>query len=183
MSSAPPPHAPGKRPAYEPGALLLSPVRYDPDMPRPSTTVAGVLLVFLRVLAGIFVLLELAREWDSLFGDLVRADTTADAALNDPAVGGILLAVVLGIGGILLLIDAVLGILIYRGHNWPRVLVMLFSVISISTVFTAWWVRGEEITLDGTFLSLSLDILLLLALSSRSAAAYARRNERRPEND
>ena len=38
---------------------------------------------------------------------------------------------------------------------------------------------GEEITLEGTFVSLSLDILVLLALSSRSAAAYARRNERR----
>ncbi|MEV8274668.1 hypothetical protein [Microbacterium sp. NPDC077184] len=179
MSSAPPPHVPGKRPAYEPGARLLSPVRYDPDMPRPATTVAGTFLVLLRAIAGAFVLLELAREWDSLFGTV----TASDAALNDPEVRSLLLGVVLVGGGILVLADAVLGILIYRGHNWPRVLVMLFSVISISTVFTAWWVRGEEITLDGTFLSLSLDILLLLALSSRSAAAYARRNERRPEND
>jgi predicted membrane chloride channel (bestrophin family) len=59
------------------------------------------------------------------------------------------------------------------------VLVMLFSVFSITTSFTAWWVAGEEIKIETTFLSLSLDILVLLALSSRSAAAYARRKERR----
>ncbi len=72
-----------------------------------------------------------------------------------------------------------LAILIYRGHNWPRVIVMLIAVFSICSAFTAWWALGEEIRLEGTFVSLSLDILLLLALSSRSAAAYARRNERR----
>ena len=38
-----------------------------------------------------------------------RAGTAADAVLNDPGVRGILLAVVLGIGGILLLIAAVFG--------------------------------------------------------------------------
>ncbi len=172
-------HAPPKRPAYEPGALLLSPVRYDPDMPRPATTVAGSLLVLFRVIAGVLILWEVAREWDTFLADAI----VAEPSLGSPDVKAILLGVVLISGSTFLLIDAVLGILIYRGHNWPRVLVMLFSVISISTVFTAWWVRGEEITLDGTFLSLSLDILLLLALSSRSAAAYARRNERRPEND
>ena len=42
-----------------------------------------------------------------------------------------------------------------------------------------WWAQGQEITINGALLSLSLDILVLLALSSRSAAAYARRNERR----
>jgi hypothetical protein len=58
---------------------------------------------------------------------------------------------------------------------------MIIAVGSISTSFFAWWVQGQEITLDSTFVSLSLDILVLLALSSRSAAAYARRNERRSE--
>ena len=43
----------------------------------------------------------------------------------------------------------------------------------------AWWAQGQEITLQSTFLSLSLDILILLALSSQSAAAYARRGEKR----
>jgi hypothetical protein len=56
---------------------------------------------------------------------------------------------------------------------------MLIAVLSISSAFTAWWALDQEIKLEGTFVSLSLDILILLALSSRRAAAYARRNERR----
>ena len=84
----------------------------------------------------------------------------------------------LGIGAFFLALDAVFAVLILRGHNWPRILVMLISTISIASAFIAWWAVGDEITLDGTFPSLSLDILVLLALSSRSAAAYARRNER-----
>ena len=76
------------------------------------------------------------------------------------------------------LVDLRLSVLVFLGRNWARVIVMCISVLSISTVFGAWWVQGQEITLEGSFMSLAIDILLLLALSSRSAAAYARRRER-----
>ena len=46
------------------------------------------------------------------------------------------------------------------------------------TAFVSWWVRDQEITLQTTLLSLAVDILVLLALSSRSTAAYARRREK-----
>ena len=59
------------------------------------------------------------------------------------------------------------------GRNWARVVVMVFSTLSIASSFVAWWAQGQEITLQSTFLSLSLDILILLAVSSQSAAAYA----------
>ncbi|WP_447587649.1 hypothetical protein [Microbacterium lacticum] len=52
------------------------------------------------------------------------------------------------------------------------------TAISISTAFVSWWARDQEITLQTTLLSLAVDILVLLALSSRSAAAYARRAEK-----
>ena len=71
------------------------------------------------------------------------------------------------------------AIFIFFGHNWARVLIMIVAVVSISTTFVAWAADEQAITLEGTFFSLGLDVLLLLALSSRSAAAYARRNERR----
>jgi hypothetical protein len=58
------------------------------------------------------------------------------------------------------------------------VTVMAFSVISITGAFIQWWSEDQEITISGSLLTLGLDILILLALSSRSAAAYARRNER-----
>jgi hypothetical protein len=169
---------PHKRPAFEPAARLLRPTGHDPDMPRPSSITAGVVLVLLRVAAGALMLGALAAGWDALI-----ADAGADIELEgfDPTSDGgrYALWLVLAVGAAVLAVDTLLAILIYRGHNWPRVLVMLISVISISSAFTAGWVLGDEINLEGTFVSLSLDILLLLALSSRSAAAYARRNERR----
>ena len=65
------------------------------------------------------------------------------------------------------------------GHNWARVMIMTFSSISITGSFIQWWAGGLELKITGSLLTLGLDILILLALSSRSAAAYARRNERR----
>lgn len=166
---------PTKRPAFEPAERLLRPTGYDPDMPRPITTVAGAVLVLLRVLSGILILVALTVGWDSFAADLEVGTDGADMSSD---VSRLALTVVLVGGTAVLIVDALLGLLTFRGLNWARVVVMLISVFSISTTFTAWWVQGQEITLDGTFVSLSLDILILLALSSRSAAAYARRKER-----
>ena len=166
---------PSKRSAYEPAARLLKPTGYDPDMPRPTATVAGAVLVLLRVIAGIFVLVGLAAGWNDLMTD---SDVVLEGVDPSSDVARLGLWIVLAVGSVVLLADLLLAVLIYRGLNWARVLVMLISVMSISTSFIAWWVQGQEITLDSTFLSLSLDILVLLALSSRSAAAYARRSER-----
>jgi hypothetical protein len=51
-------------------------------------------------------------------------------------------------------------------------------VLSISTAFTGWWAQGQDIRVGTTLVTLALDILILLALSSRSAAAYAHRRRR-----
>jgi hypothetical protein len=144
-------------------------------MPRPISTVAGVGLVLLRVCAGVLALVAIAVGW----GDLIRSADVTIEGLDATAAStqGALLALLI-IGATLLAIDAVLAFLIYRGLNWPRMVVMLISVISIASAFAAWWAVGKEITVADTFVSLSLDILILLALSSRSAAAYARRNQR-----
>lgn len=168
--------APRKRPAFEPAARLLKPTGYDPDMPRPTTTVAGVMLVMLRVLAGVVVLAALAAGWDAL---ATSAEVKIEGMDATPEARRLVLWVVVAIGVVVLAFETLLAILIFRGHNWPRVIVMLIAVISICSAFSAWWVLGEEITFESTYVSLSLDILVLLALSSRSAAAYARRNDRR----
>lgn len=179
VPASPPDHpTPKKRPAYEPPGRLLKPTGYDPLMRRPATIVAGTALVLLRVLAGVVVLGGLAVGWDAITAD---PDFVLDGFDPSPAGTQAALWFVLAAGGTVLLIDLLLAILVYRGHNWARVVVMIIAVGSISTSFFAWWVQGQEITLDSTFVSLSLDILVLLALSSRSAAAYARRNERRSE--
>ena len=165
---------PEKRPAYEPAEKLLTPPRYDPTMKRPVTTVAGALLVLLRVTAGVLQVIELATMWARSPG---AAKLTIGGVNASPELQQAGLAGVIAITGVLLLLDAGLAVLIYFGYNRPRVIVMVFAVFSISASFAGWWAAGLDITLRTSLVSVALDILILLALSSRSAAAYARRRK------
>jgi hypothetical protein len=167
--------APDKRPAFEPAEKLLSPPQYDPAMKRPGTTTTGALLVLLRVIVGVLWTVELAMQWTDSSG---KADVSvAGVKLSGDAVQAGLVTIA-AIMGTVLLVETILAVLIYLGRNLPRVIVMVFAVFSITGAFIGWWFDGLEITLRTSLLSLGLDILVLLALSSRSAAAYARRNER-----
>ncbi|MNW67945.1 hypothetical protein D3C74_466250 [compost metagenome] len=58
---------------------------------------------------------------------------------------------------------------------------MVLAAISTTSSFVGWAVSGDQITLRTTLLTVALDILVLLTLSSRDAAAYTRdeRTERR----
>ncbi|QIG39246.1 hypothetical protein G5T42_06890 [Microbacterium sp. 4R-513] len=166
---------PAKRPAYEPPGRLLRPTGFDPDMKRPVTTVAGAVLVFLRAAVGLLFLAELGLNWN-----VVAMQSTIEIdGLTDAEAAGVGLTLLLVIGLVVVVADVILGIVILRGHNWARVVVMFLSVISIATAFGAWWAEDLEITLKTSLLSTALDTLILLALSSRSAAAYARRHEQR----
>lgn len=165
-----------KRPAYEPVERLLKPTRFDPDMPRPASTTVGAALVLLRVLAGVLVLFGIAIGWEAIIAD---PDSVLEGFDPSPEDARTALWFVLAAGATVLLADLLLAVFVFRGHNWARVIVMIIAVGSISTSFFAWWAQGQEVEVEGAFASLALDILLLLALSSRSAAAYARRNEHR----
>lgn len=170
-----PERTPDKVGAFDPSSLLR-PTAYDPAMKRPTSTVAGAALVVLRALAGVFVLVLISAQFPTLSRQVVDE---VDGLSPDAANTG--LAVLAGVTGALVVVDLVLAVLIYFGFNWPRVVVMSIAVVSIVSSFIAWWWQGQEITLNSptSLLSLGLDILVLLALSSRSAAAYARRNQRR----
>jgi hypothetical protein len=172
---------PRKRAAFESPATLARPVDHDPRMPRPASTVAGSVLVLLRAAAGVVWLLSFAFGWQGWVRDAAAAFSgdASDAGTLPASTSSAILTAVVVIVGVGVLLQAVLGLLILRGTNWPRVLVMVISTLSICTSFVGWWVQGQEIRVGTTFLTLSLDILILLALSSRSSAAYARRHERR----
>ena len=168
---------PQKRAAFEP---LAVPVAHDPAMRRPAATVAGGVLVLLRALAGIVwglaVAFDLPPWLQVVAGAADGSGAEPTLTLSDVGVGA---GVFFGILGGIALIQVVFGILLLRGSNLARVIVMLVSTVSIVTAFVGWWELGQEITVGTTLVTLSLDILVLLALSSRDAAAYARRNERR----
>ena len=126
-------------------------------------------------LVSVLTLLDVALHWrtylEGLSRDIDGLSPTAD--VYDASLWVVLVGL-----GVVTVIELACGILIFRGSNAARVLVMVVTVISISTAFVSWWARDQEITLQTTLLSLAVDILVLLALSSCSAAAYARRAEK-----
>lgn len=158
-----------KRSATEPFESLVGRTDAAPPMKRPAAVTMGAVLVVLRVIGGAIWLIELAASWRSLLGE------EFDGVVVDAETVNVLLLVVVVPGAVILLVELVLAWLIFLGVNWARIVVMLFATLSISVSFVAWWVGDQELHLDFTLVTLSLDILVMLALSSRAARAYARR--------
>lgn len=161
--------------ALQVAGILAAPER-DPGMRRPTTIVAGSALVLLRVIAGFVVLGVIWVQWPTVWSAAAEVVGNDDLARID---GDSIRLFVVGVGAVLTAAEAIIAFFIWRGSNLARVLVMILSVISVVSAFAAWWARDQELTLQSSLLPLTLDVLILLALSSRSAAAYARRNERR----
>ncbi|WP_295781445.1 hypothetical protein [uncultured Microbacterium sp.] len=166
--------APHKRVAFEPPREIAP---AEDVHHRPLAIVAGAVLVLLRAAAGALWAVSVAFALPPWLRDVAGAwsgdaGEAADVSASDLGVGT---AVFLGTLGVVCAIQVVLGIRILFGGNRSRVFVMLISVTSISASFVGWWEFGQEISIRTTLITLALDILVLLALSSRDAAAYARR--------
>ncbi|TFC91301.1 hypothetical protein [Cryobacterium sp. TMT4-31] len=90
--------------------------------------------------------------------------------------------------GLYLLLYLGLAVLVFTGHNRARVVAMSFASVSILLSFADYALNGAQITLRTSLVSVTIDILILLALSSTQARHYAsargasriRRRERRP---
>ena len=162
-----------KRAAFESPAALAQRVESPLSMRRPTATMLGSVLVVLRALAGVVWLVAQAVTWRDVLRDQVGFDPVPDSA-DDRGITA-LLVVILVIGGAGLLMVVLFGLAVYRGSNVARLLVMAFTTVSITTAAIDYFAGNDEITIRTTLLTLSLDILVMLALSSRAARAYARR--------
>ena len=97
-----------KRPAFEPPTVLATPVTPPASMPRPAATAFGAVLVWARVAAGIAWLVGLGLGWD----DIVRTELEIELEGRDSqAASDLVLTIVIGAGGIVLGIYAVLALL------------------------------------------------------------------------
>lgn len=163
------PELPRKRSAADDAADFLT----APDGPRtvrPAAITGGATLVLLRAAGGALWITNFFVAWPQV---AVESDLTGSEQ-------SVLLAFIAAfeIAWIVLLI--LLGVLVIRGSNTARMLVMIGSSLSIIASATGYFTAGEEITMRTTLLTLSLDILILLALSSREARAWSRgRSDRR----
>lgn len=166
----------GKRAAFESLARLAE--RDADRMPRAATarrpiaTALGALLIVVRVLLGVIWLLALTVQWPGIVANDLELHVED---LTDAQAAQLLLWIILVGGGIVLLAELVFAWLVFRGSNWARITVMVVAILSTLLSAIDYFGGDAEITIRTTLLTLAVDILVLLALSSRSARAYARR--------
>ncbi|GAA1619085.1 hypothetical protein [Leucobacter chromiireducens] len=161
---------PRKRSVLEAAEDLLPP---EPDIApsaqRPGALVGGTVLLVLRALGGPLWMLGFLRQWPSL-----RTEFDLDAE-SEPVVLGIILGAV----ALWTLVLLVFGFGLWRGSNTARMLVQAWTALSITSAAIAYFAGDDGLTVRATLLTLALDILILLALSSRAARAWTRGKSRR----
>ena len=165
------PGAPGtenlKRASFESLTSLTGVERDDLAAPRrrPATTTLGALFVMVRAVFGLLWLLLLVLVWDA---------EVAPALAIDGDVSHFTLIAIIVVLGLADLALFWLGALIWRGSNFARVIVMIGLTLSILTAASSYFTLGEKITMESTLFTLTLDILVLLALSSSDARNWSR---------
>lgn len=139
-------------------------------MNRPAAIVVGALLMGSRVVAGLVAILVAVLNRSAFAEALVIERPAGTASPNADLVLGILL----GLYGVILMLGLGLAIAVYSGRNWARITAMTVSTVSIVTGFADYAFNGAAITFRTSLFSLTLDILILLALSSTAARHFAR---------
>lgn len=139
---------------------------------RPSSVIGGVLLMGVRALSGGFAILTVIVSWDSFTGTIVL--NGENLTRSDPQAAGVVLGWLLAAYGLYLLLYLGLAVLVFAGRNWARVVAMSFASVSILLSFADYALNGAQITLRTSLVSVTIDILILLALSSTQARHYAR---------
>jgi hypothetical protein len=143
----------------------------DKTVRRPAPTTFGGVVVLARAVVPVLMVLAVLLDWEGV-KQLLVLDAGADTEdlLDRDLALWILVAIALAFG----LAEFLFGLFVLRGSNVARILVMAFSVTNI-VIVAVQHVQGQAITLNTSLVGLSLDILILIALSSSRARDYARR--------
>lgn len=160
-------HIARKRRANEPIEVLLTQTEGAAALvpTRPVSTKLGALFVFGRGIAGLLWLGVFLLAWPEL-----AAEAGVDEDVRVPV-----LWLFLSVGLLFSLVSLLIAWFIWRGSNLARVLVMCGVTVSTVTAAIGYFVNGETVTIQTTLLTIALDILVLLALSSHDARAWARK--------
>jgi hypothetical protein len=145
---------------------------------RPIGTTVGSILVLLRSGAWLSAGIDLTTH----FAITMVPGATVDAATGQVEFNGqvisepvaVIIVIVLILAILLVtVVPIVLTVSVYRGHNFSRLIVMLFSTITIATAIFA-YTASLGLDLRGGLFAFSLDIGVLLALSGDDAQRFAR---------
>ncbi len=160
---------PRKRIAIESATdLLATEPTVSPNARRPTALLGGTLLVVLRALGGGVWIGSFLLAWPTI-GTEFRLDAESERWVLG-IIGG-----TVGLGSLVLL---ALGWGLWRGSNVARMLTQTWAALSITAAAVAHFSTSDVLEVRATLLTLSLDILILLALSSRNARAWTRGRSR-----
>ncbi|NQX26087.1 LssY C-terminal domain-containing protein [Microbacteriaceae bacterium VKM Ac-2854] len=153
-----------------PATELAPPITpVDPRIRRPPTTVFGALVVLFGALASLGQAVQIGAGWVSL----------NDATVNDEPISAADLPLATGVAVSLLVAIALVNVLfawlVFRGGNRSRILAMTSALITSASAFIAVTQGGAAISLQSNLVTVSLNVLTLLALSSRASRDYAQR--------
>jgi hypothetical protein len=157
-----------------------TPPALTPTPPRrsapPAPIVVGTVLLLARAAVSLYLVATLLMSWDTATRELLRRTTLTDQESTGVALG----VVVAGIAAFALA-EGVIAWRLFRGHNHARVLAMGLSSVVIVVQALSLATGGSALTLESTLSGLSLDVLLVLALSSDRARQFTLRrvSERR----
>jgi hypothetical protein len=176
----------GDLPIVDLGAITVPPqvARHPPSdsrNKRPAPTIVGALLAGARAVAAIVAVVSGFLSPDDLLQGLsIQSD---DGSKLTAAQSEIVLYAGLGFVGLIALGELLLAWLVFLGSNRARVTAMALSTAAIATQAIDVVNGGSLATLEANLPGLTLDILLILALSSERARIYARRDRKEPKRD
>lgn len=147
---------------------------------RPATTIVGAIFVAARAAAAALLATSMVLFKDAHVISLVQpvaglAVTEAQAELAVTAATVVVLLFALA--------EILLACFVFLGRNWARTVAMALSTAAICAQAVDVFHGGPDITLQSNLPGLTLDILLLLALSSKRSRDYALRPSKEPKRD
>jgi hypothetical protein len=139
---------------------------------RPVSIYLGVLLILLRAVTTVVTAVNVVLDWKTAEISIDGA-TTADQA----AVSSAVLVALMVFFAIAVIVDLVVAVLIVRGSNRARFVAMILATIMVAGSAIDFFTDGTSFTLEnGGLLGLSLDILVLVALSDSDARDFTTGN-------
>lgn len=152
----------------------LAGVRTDSRDKRPGATIVGALFVVIRAVIAAEFAITLLVSWPTI---IAEAKVAQGSTIDDvEAVLWWIVAIVF----VFALAELFVAWRLFLGRNWARVLAMTLSAIAIVAQAVTVQFGGPNITIQ-TLPGFSIDVLLLLALSSDRALTYARRPRKAPK--
>ncbi|GGF36418.1 hypothetical protein GCM10011399_31670 [Subtercola lobariae] len=150
---------------------------------RPISIYLSYLLMIIRGAIGALSVIAVFATWaDSVAA--VRIDLPSGAGIDGDQLADIAVWVIVGLAIVAFVGYLVLAQLVFVGYNWARFVVMTLSLITVASVAIEFVNNQADLGTTTGLVNLSFDILLLFALSSPDARAFARerrlgRRERR----